>query len=79
MKKSKNDALQNLTEVQLLAGAGVIVGKQVSYAALILFGNRKALANFYLRQKSSSSTARQNVAITTDRISAGVLRYLRRL
>ncbi|MEI7673298.1 MAG: ATP-binding protein [Deltaproteobacteria bacterium] len=43
MKKSKNDALQNLTEVQLLADAELIVDKQVSYAALILFGSRKAL------------------------------------
>ncbi|MFZ4441448.1 MAG: helix-turn-helix domain-containing protein, partial [Syntrophales bacterium] len=33
MKKSKNDALQNLTEVQLLADAELIVDKQVSYAA----------------------------------------------
>lgn len=43
MKKSKNDALQNLTEVQLLTDAELIVDKQVSYAALILFGSRKAL------------------------------------
>lgn len=46
MKKSNNDALKNLTMAQLLTDAELIVDKQATYAALILFGSRQALGKF---------------------------------
>jgi ATP-dependent DNA helicase RecG len=42
-RKSGNRALDNLTDVQLLSDAELVIDGGVSYAALILFGTNKAL------------------------------------
>jgi ATP-dependent DNA helicase RecG len=44
--KSKNHALSNLSEIQLLNDAELMRGDQVTYAALVLFGTREALGKF---------------------------------
>lgn len=43
LKKSKNPALETLSDEQLLHDAELIVDEGITYAALILFGMRKAL------------------------------------
>lgn len=42
-KKSGNNALDNLTDIQLLTDAELLMDEAVTYAALILFGTKKTL------------------------------------
>jgi ATP-dependent DNA helicase RecG len=49
LQKSGNDGLRTLSHVQLLTDAELLMGGQVTYAALTLFGTRQALG-LYLGQ-----------------------------
>lgn len=46
MKKSRNIALQELSPLQLLEDAELVLDGEITYAALILFGTSKSLAKF---------------------------------
>lgn len=67
LRKSGNEALKNLSDEQLLADAELIVNGEITYAALIMLGTRRALGQhlaqaeviFEYRSSEASGPAQQ--------------------